>query len=344
MNGRRSLAAVALALAACRPPCGPEPPAQVARRVDLGAEKTVKRRQLTVDDVPRLLWQVGSRATFAPTTLEERQLLTGLVPRLLTGAAASPVPDPAQWQPEAVRAGMRLETWELGGGTYWALLEADDARRGAGAYVFRVGAVPEDDYPAILLEAPHADHDVGSGDIAASLFFAPAEGKRPRALFVNSIHRYQVEPGRRQKRDDNPADAAHNPEHLFSAMTDAVAAALGDLVVLQIHGFADAVDESDDARVPAGTLAVVSAGTRAGSTPTSSALAAELSRAFGPGVRRFPEDVLALGATTNAQGRLLAARKGARFVHVELSADLRKSLRASKARMAELAKIVAGMR
>ena len=263
---------------------------------------------------------------------------------MLTGAAAEPLPDATQWQPEAVRAGMRLETWELGGQTYWALLEADDARRGAGAYVFRVGAVPEDDYPAILLEAPHAEHDVGSGEIAASLFFLPAEGKRPRALFVNTIHRYQVEPGRRQKRADNPADVAHNPDHLFSAMTDAAAAALGDVVVLQIHGFADAVDDSEDARVPAGTQAVVSAGDRAGSTPTSSAFATELNRAIGGGVRRFPEDVQALGATTNAQGRLLAARKGARFVHVELSADLRKSLRASKSQMQELARIVAGMR
>jgi hypothetical protein len=339
---RRVLSAVALALAACRPPCGAAPPERAAR--PLAVEAKVTRRDLTLDDVPKLLWRAGAKASFAPTTLAEREALTDLVPRMLTGAAAKPVPDPARWALEAARAGMRLEEWQLDGGSYWALVEAEAARRGAGAYVFRVGALPEDDYPAVLLQAPHAEHDVGSGEIAAALFFAaPAEGKRPRALYVNTIHRYQVEPGRRQRRPDNPADVAHNPDHLFSAMTDAAAAALGEVVVLQIHGFADATDEGDDARLPAGTRAVVSAGERAGSTPAATAFAAELDRAFG-GVRRYPEDVGALGATTNAQGRLLAGRPGARFLHVELSAELRKELRASKDKMRALAKIVAGLR
>ena len=43
-------------------------------------------------------------------------------------------------------------------------------------------------------------------------------------------------------------------------------------------------------------------------------------------MRRFPEDTHALGATTNVQGRLLRAIPGAEFVHLELSAELRRSL------------------
>jgi hypothetical protein len=302
--------------------------------------KSVTRRKLIVDDVARTLWQSGKDATFAPTTLVEREALTGLVPVLLTAAAASPIPDPVPWQAQAVRAGLRLEVWEIGEQTYWALVEPPEERRGAGGYVFRVAAVPEDDYPSILLQAPHADHDVGTGDIASRLFFDPPPGKRPRALFVNTIHRYQLQPGQRQRRADNPADVAHNPDHLFSALTDAAAATLGRVVVVQIHGFADATDESDDARVPAGTQVVVSAGDRRGSTSTTTQVAAELTRAFGPGIRRFPEEVTALGATTNAQARLLQQHPRARFVHLEISAELRKELRASPAKLRELGRIL----
>ena len=67
----------------------------------------------------------------------------------------------------------RLESWELGGQTFWALVEPPERRRGAGAYLFRVGATDGDAHPAILLEAPHADHDVGTGDISVALFIDP---------------------------------------------------------------------------------------------------------------------------------------------------------------------------
>lgn len=335
---RRLFSTLLLGLASCRTPCStsiPEPKQQPVV-VDV---KQVTRRELIIDDVGRYLWQTGKDSTYAPTTLEEREVLAGLVPVILAAAATTPPPDPTRWQADAVRAGMRLEVWTINGQVYWALVEPANARRGAGAYLFRTSALPEDDYPSILLEAPHADFDVGTGDIAARLFFDPPPGKRPRALFVNTIHRYQVQPGQRQKRADNPADVAHNPEHLFSAMTDAAAAALGRVVVIQLHGFADAVDDTDDARVPVGTQAVVSAGDKRGSTPTSKAIADELGRIF-PGVRRFPEEVSALGATTNAQGRLLQARPAARFVHVEMSAELRKELRASPAKLRELGRIL----
>ena len=39
----------------------------------------------------------------------------------------------------------------------------------------------------ILLEAPHNFYDVGTGRLAAELFFTKREGARPRALFTNTI-------------------------------------------------------------------------------------------------------------------------------------------------------------
>jgi hypothetical protein len=350
MNARRGVT-FAVLLASCRP-CGAETPAPASRPVETPVPREVTRRELAIDDLARRTWGAGKDATFQPTTLVEREAVVRLVPALLAAAATEPPPDPSRFLGDAARAGMTLEVWTVGDTTLWALVEAPAARRGAGAYLFRAGVAPADLRPAILLEAPHADHDLGSGDIAAALFVAPPGPKRPRALFVNSIHRYQLEPGRRQRGDDNPADVAHNPDHLFSAATDAAAAALGDVVVIQIHGFAEGAEGGDDGadagvdapRLPPGTLLVISAGDRRGSSPTTTALAAELNKAFGPGVRRFPEEAGALGATTNVQGRLLAAHPGARFVHLELAAELRKQLRASPAKLRTFGLILSAAR
>src|SRR5262249_45829903 len=163
---------------------------------------------IILDDLPKLTWQTGRNAAFVATTTVEREAVARIVPALLGKSA----PDLASLQPDAVRAGLRLEIWELGGETFYALLEEPTHRRGAGAYIFRTegAAAP------ILLEAPHSDHDLGTGEIAGAMFFTPPPGARKaRALFMNTIHRYQVEPGRRQKRADNPADVAHNPDHLY---------------------------------------------------------------------------------------------------------------------------------
>jgi hypothetical protein len=328
-----------LALGACHSACGgAQAPAD--ERPAAPVEIKVMRRSITVDDLPKLVWRPGASATVAPTTTDERAVVGRLIPAMLAGAATEPPPDPQRWQADAQAIGMRIESWDVDGQTYWVLCEAPQRRRGTGAYIVRVGVADGDERPAILLEAPHSDFDQGTGEIAGELFFHPPAGKRPRALFMNTMHRYQIEPGRKQKRPDSPADVAHNPDHMYNAATDAAAAKLGDVVVIQIHGFADSIDDSEDAALPAGTLMVVSAGDKRGSSPLSSAIAAALRGAFGDGVRRFPEESRALGATTNAQNRTLAARPGARFIHVESSAEMRKELRASPKKLETFGRIL----
>jgi len=308
----------------------PEPPASPA-------QTTATERALTLDGYESLVYGPGPQATFADTSASEHEAIAKLIPRLLEGSRAAPPPDPRAWQAEAAGAGFQIEIWKLGGQTYWALIEQRDRVRGAGAYVFRVA--PPEAGPMILLQAPHNFYDMGTGRLAAELFFGPAQGARPRALFTNTIHRYQLAPGDKKKRKHNPADIAHNPQHAFSIATEAFALAAGPVRVIQLHGFGSRSDDDDGGEV--GNVAmVVSAGDESGSSPLTAALAAALAAELGPDVKRFPEDVRFLGATTNAQGRLLRRLDHADFVHIEMSAELRKRLADGAALRARLGAIL----
>jgi hypothetical protein len=294
-------------------------------------------RQLTVDGYETRVYGPGPQATFADTSSVEHEGIAKLIPRLLEGARAAPPPDPRAWQADAAAAGFQIEVWKLGGQIYWALLEPEGSSRGAGAYVFRVA--PTESGPTILLEAPHNFYDLGTGRIAAEMFFDPPPGVRPRALFTNTIHRYQLAPGNKKKRKHNPADVAHNPQHAFSIATEAFAIAAGGARVIQIHGFGSRTDDDDEGDV-GNVLMVVSAGDEAGSSPLTAALAGALTGELGPEVKRFPEDVRFLGATTNAQGRLLRKIDGSEFVHVEMSSEFRKKLADGAALRRKLAAIL----
>jgi hypothetical protein len=283
------------------------------------------QRTLTLDQFEERVYGAGPKATFSETTAREHQAIEVLIPKLLDGARAATPPDPMQWQRDAVDAGFTVEVWRVGGETYWALVEAPGKSRGAGAYIVRVGGAP-DTSPTILLEAPHNFYDVGTGRLAAELMFTKRTGARPRALFTNTIHRYQLVPGDKRKRKHNPADVAHQPDHAFTIATLSFARAAGSVRVIQLHGFGEREQERDDAGDTGSIAMVVSAGDAAGSSKISAAIADALVRVIGSDVKRFPEQTKELGATTNAQGKLLRAQPTASFVHVEMSAALRNRL------------------
>lgn len=286
---------------------------------------TSSTRTLTLDDYERAMYAAAPQTTFAETTPAEHEAIAKLVPALLETAQSSS-PSPARWQDLAATAGFRIETWTIEHDRYLALVEAEGSARGAGAYIVRV-APPEP--TTILLQAPHELYDLGTGRLAAELMFTPRAGARPRALFTNTMHRYQLAPGDKKKRRHNPADVAHNAEHAFTIATNAFAIAAGTVRVIQLHGFGARID--DDGGDAGAFAMVVSAGDARGSSPLSSAIAAAATTIFGAGVKRFPEDTQLLGATTNAQRRALADVPGAAFVHVEMSADVRAQLAASAA-------------
>jgi hypothetical protein len=331
---RSLLFSLLIVVAACN--CHDDKGAPVTPRPE---PRDVPPKALTLDDYEAAVYAAGPTSTFAPTTPTEHEAVAKLVPALLD-AAWSPTPPatPAKWQAAAASAGFRIEAWTIQGDRYWALVEVPGRERGAGAYIFRVAPRTSGE-PVILLQAPHNFFDLGTGRLAADVFFAPRQGIRPRALFTNTIHRYQLTPGDKKKRKDNPADVAHNPEHAFTIATDAFAIAAGHARVIQLHGFG--AREEIDGEGDVGAIAmVISAGSKTASSPLSGAIAAAATKVFGPDVRRYPEDTSVLGATTNSQKRVLEKSRRGDFVHIEMSSEVRKKLAASEELRTQLAAVL----
>lgn len=308
---------VAATITGCRPPPDGSPQAAPAA--------TIASRDLTAAEAIARLWPDDRDVRFAPTTLRERHALADAVPALLAGIDAGGA---EAWAGALAGADFAFERWRVDGAPYWVITEAPGSARGAGSYLFRAGG--DRAAPRFLLQAPHAYFDRHTGALAARVFFATDDGARFDALFTNSIHRYQSTPGARSRAAHNPADLAHAPDHAFTAAT-AAARRSGPVVIVQLHGFGDRDDVG-------GAEAVVSAGDRAASTPRARAVARALGRSLpwlDGKTRRFPEQTLALGATTNSQRRALGA--GDDFVHLELAAPARARLLADPAQIARLA-------
>src|SRR5690606_19084745 len=129
-------------------------------------------------------------------------------------------------------------------------------------------------------------------------------------------------PGERPEDPVHPADVCHQPGSLFQTVTLALTATRAELRVVQVHGYGGepthvdlVVSTGRPDRPPRGLREIVA--TTLGVHPTR--------------VGVFPDDVDVLGGTTNAAARQLAAR-APRFLHLELSRDLREVLRASPGR------------
>lgn len=274
----------------------------------------------TVRDARRALLGPGRKATLRPTTLIERAVVDGLIPPLVERARQGGT-DVADLAAIAHPAALVVERWTVEGHDFLVLRERPGEARGAGAYVFRVGPATPSVGAEVLLQAPHAYFDLDTGRVAVAIMFDP-KGPHPRALFVNTLQRYQ----RGEPDPHSAADVCHRPEHLFTWTTDRALTALSPVTLIQLHGF-------DADGVPPGTRAIVSEGAARAPTAPLIALGDRLGETIGPGVAVYHRDLKRLGGTTNVQGRLCDAR--ARFVHVELAREVRADLRKSgKARRA----------
>lgn len=336
----RSCMAVTTAAVVLVTACCAGSPTEVSVRVTTGIETpgvTVPEREemvfaaIDVEEAARRLWPKPGPSAYAAASEVEASALADLVGRMLAA-------EPAGLAASARAAGYTIEGWAIGGERFLAAIEAPGGRRGGGAFVVRVGGTSP-----VILQAPHAFFDVGTERIALDLLVEQREW--PRALFVNTIHRHVGTDGVKRRRDDSPADPCHRPEHLLAVATTAAIEAIPGAEVVQLHGFGDdpADTEEEDGARPGGPVfaAIVSGGVRP-ATERARTAAARLRGELAVPVALFPDDTDRLGALTNVQGRAIRAyndRAGAAatFVHVEMSATLRRRLRTDAALRGRLA-------
>jgi hypothetical protein len=273
---------------------------------------------LTVDEAARRLWPEPGPDAYTAPDAAQTEALAGLLRRML---GESP-PPPGELALLAARAGFTLQGWEVDGQRYLAVIEEASRRAGGGAYVLRVGASAG---RPVILQAPHAFFDLGTERIALELLFAGRGW--PRALFVNTVHRYLGPDGQRRRQSASPADPCHSPQHLFAVATAAALDVLPEAEVVQLHGFGDDPDDGEDGADTTSPQAIVSGGRAALATPRSEEVATRLRSELGVEVALFPTEIGRLGGTTNVQGRAILARGAAEFVHIELSRTLREQLR-----------------
>jgi len=198
------------------------------------------------------------------------------------------------------------------------LREIPPRYRGGGAYLLRLSSSSR-----LVVQAPHTFFDEGTAPLACEMFARTQAG----ALFVNTVHRYLKRPPpaasvAANENDGSLADVAHLRGSFFQTATEAATRSVPSLFVVQLHGFSDRVD---------GTNVVLSAGTKRLSNDRTSVVAHAIEQLAGGKVRRFPEDIADLGATTNVQGHVVR-RAGGFFLHVEMSQTLRHGLLADKGR------------
>lgn len=188
------------------------------------------------------------------------------------------------------------------------LSEAGGTCAGRGIYWIR-----EDAGAALAITAPHRGSDRHTGTLAAALFLET----EARAAAWNSA------PRRTNQACENAVDLARTKKHLFSAFALGFAQAVPNGLIVQLHGF-DGARRSDFAAQEAAMI--LSNGT---GQPNDRLLdlADRLSIAFAPQeVLVFPIGTGELGATNNAQGRLLQDAGFDGFVHIEISAELRTAM------------------
>ncbi|MEY4547181.1 MAG: hypothetical protein RL685_3376 [Pseudomonadota bacterium] len=250
---------------------------------------------------------VDYRAPTADELNDFRSWVDGRL-RSLTDSAAGEVAAPA---------GFRL----LDLGSIGPLLaEERHQRRGAGVLALRAGATQP-----WVIEVPHSFFDEGTLEVGLNAFVLT----NARALLVNTVHRYRSRAsapadGADTSDDDDDSvssDVAHAESSFFLTAHTALVDSLGDVGVVQLHGYGDA-------SAPKADVVISAAGSRADPVPAAKAL----ERALGLRVAVYPKQIRKLGGTKNVQARY-SISVGRPFLHVEMSRSLRKELTAEPERL-----------
>jgi hypothetical protein len=179
----------------------------------------------------------------------------------------------------------------------WLVSQPPDSESGGGWYLFRTNHES-----TLAFETPHARNDVHTGIIGLRLFQAGTA----RVLAASTITRHR-------------ADMAHLEDTFFQAFTLAFAEACPTGLVVQLHGFESGNHNNIDADI------LASAGTQ---SPGAWFLEMvdKLRHLSGVRVLGYPRDTKVLGGTTNSQGKALNQTPHCRFLHLEITPELRERM------------------
>lgn len=180
------------------------------------------------------------------------------------------------------------------------LQEENTHKTGRGLYAIKMGG------KAYLLQAPHSETDLYTGQIVAQLF-----SDYPfQAAAWNTVSRKQ-------------ADMAHLSESYFQSFTQAFVESIPNGKVIQLHGFEQKKRKSADGQ---DADMIISAGI---ANPPD--WVKKIAHCFKQSlssyqIKLYPEDIQELGALTNAQNNLLQSLQYQSFLHIEMSKPLRETL------------------
>ncbi len=183
------------------------------------------------------------------------------------------------------------------GKTLWLVSEPPGKEFGRGWYLFRTHSDS-----SMALEAPHARNDVHTGIITLRMFLAG----QVRVLAESTITRHK-------------ADMARLDDSFFQAFTLAYGEVCPTGLIVQFHGFETDNHEGVKADI------IASTGTRS-AEPWLGHVVQRVRKATSLAVLAYPQDTKTLGATVNIQGQALRKAGHCRFLHLELTRELRDQL------------------
>lgn len=249
----------------------------------------------------------GDGAAYRAPTVEELRQFGDWFSAVASAAHAGRLPE------EATPDGFRSVI--LGNGHGWLLAEAEERKRGAGAYLFRPGGSQE-----LIVQAPHTFFDQGTLQLSVALF----EELRARALMINTLHRSgsgtKEERQKRALAANAPSDLAHSEDSYYQRAHRVLCQLLPQALTVQLHGYRDE-------REPEAKFIVSAANTRANPGLVAEALNATLGASV---ARVYPDEVKVLGGTQNAQARASAV-EGCPLIHLEIAASVRERLKTDSA-------------
>jgi hypothetical protein len=204
--------------------------------------------------------------------------------------------------------GMELVSLGDKEGELWVIREQSSHKTGRGIYAVRVGKAQ-----SLAIQAPHSGADRYTGEIALRLL---QEGKAKAGAW-RTVPR-------------SKADLAHLEGTYFQAFTRAFAQVFPTGQIIQLHGFEQ---EKRVGRSAGDAEIVLSDGTTT-PPPRLTQVANCWKRELSVVVKRYPDEAKDLGATNNAQARLLHSLGHSGFLHVEMSEGIRAQLQKDPARRA----------